>query len=182
MNPTRIALLLIATAGLALLGCDRPQAECRQALAELDQLPFTPESRYQQRGELYYECGDYLNAIAEFDRAIAVNPNFVVAYVGRARARLERNQLDLALADANQAILIAANPPSHPGFNSTYLYYNLRGIIYQAQKNYQAAIADFQSIHPPSTPASRASPTATPTTIAPSPTKPWATATKPAPI
>ena len=54
------------------------------------------------RGENYLDWNQYAKAIAEFDRAIAVNPGFAPPYVNRAVAYYFLKQYDEAWAGVRQ--------------------------------------------------------------------------------
>ena len=124
--------------------------------------------RLQRAGQAYGKAGNLKEAIADFDTAIKLNPNFYQAYANRAlvERRLERD--DLALADYNRAIQINPNyDVAYVGRGNIYRQngqldlaladfnraiqldssdpraYHNRGLIYQAQGQYQLAIDDF---------------------------------------
>jgi tetratricopeptide (TPR) repeat protein len=48
--------------------------------------------------------GDQVGAIADYDQAIALNPNFVWAYYNRGLARYKKGELEKAVGDYTQAI------------------------------------------------------------------------------
>ena len=74
------------------------------------------------------------DALPHFDKALAIDPNYVDAHVGRAEARRMLDQYDLSLPDCTSVIRI--NPEDPRG-------YNCRGLTRKSAKNYDAAIADF---------------------------------------
>ena len=47
---------------------------------------------------------DLDGALQDYNKAIELNPNYVIAYNNRADLYLERNNLDNALADVNHSI------------------------------------------------------------------------------
>ena len=69
---------------------------------------MTPDG-FLGRGVLLLEKGDIAGAIADYDRAIALNPNFVRAWCARAHARKLNDDLDGAILDLNRAIEIDPN-------------------------------------------------------------------------
>ncbi len=74
------------------------------------------------------------DALADFTKAIEMNPRYVRAYAKRASLYMDKNQNDLAMADLSKAVDI----------NSQYGYpYYLRGIIYHNQQQYDQAIAEY---------------------------------------
>ncbi|SEN77487.1 Tfp pilus assembly protein PilF [Niastella yeongjuensis] len=74
------------------------------------------------------------DAVADFTKAIELNPRYVRAYAKRASLYMDKNQNDLAMSDLAKAVDI----------NSQYGYpYYLRGIIYHNQQQYDQAIAEY---------------------------------------
>ncbi|MGB1285494.1 MAG: tetratricopeptide repeat protein, partial [Aggregatilineales bacterium] len=58
--------------------------------------PYIP---YDNRGDAYYELGQYRNAIADFDAAIADNPDYAVSYLTRGLAYEQLENHDAAVKD-----------------------------------------------------------------------------------
>ena len=56
-----------------------------------------------------YKKGDYQGAIADFNQAIKINPNYAQAYNNRGGIRYELGDKQGAIADFNQAIKINPN-------------------------------------------------------------------------
>lgn len=69
-------------------------------------------------GSVKYTDGDYDGAIAEFDKAIAADPGFTVAWFSRGLAKKEKGDFAGAVADYTKAIEL---DPQNPG------YFLLRG-------------------------------------------------------
>ncbi len=87
-----------------------------------------------ERGKVYYDQGQYEQAIAEFDNAIGVNSQSVWAYSFRGEAYKNLGRFDRALADFDKALTL----------DSTYAYaYWARGELYHFMKNYSRALADY---------------------------------------
>lgn len=86
------------------------------------------------RGAAFGQAGDYERAIADFNAALSINPDFPQAYANRALIHVRLKQLPQAVADYDRAVSIDPNyAPAYVG----------RGNIYRLQKNYSQAIADF---------------------------------------
>lgn len=80
------------------------------------------------------EKGDELNALVNYDKAIALDANLAVAYNNRANIKVGKGDLAGAIADLSKVVEINPKQPLS--------YYN-RGNIYLQQENHAAAIADF---------------------------------------
>lgn len=100
----------------------------------LQENPYFAEA-YCQRGLMYYDSGETLQAVADFSEALKLSPQMVEAYYSRALARVVLKNLPGALEDINQAIR----------FNEQYApAYSLRGTIYRKQGDLREAIANFK--------------------------------------
>lgn len=106
-------------------------ADCTQAIR------IEPNSleAYQNRGLVRRRLGDTTGAIEDFNIAINLDPDDADPYYNRGLARLEVGDEVGAIADYSQAIEL---DPSH-----ALAYYD-RGMIYQAQENWEDAIADLE--------------------------------------
>jgi tetratricopeptide (TPR) repeat protein len=89
---------------------------------------------YYERGLALSEQGKYDEVIAEFTKAIDLNPKYVEAYYNRGTAYLRTGQHDLAISDCTKAIEL---DPKYA------LAYNTRGNAYFEKKQYDEAIADY---------------------------------------
>jgi tetratricopeptide (TPR) repeat protein len=89
---------------------------------------------YLNRGIAQYKKGDYDQAIANYTRAIEINPNYAKAYFYRGLAYQDKGDYDRAIADYTKAIEI--NPKLD-------IAYNNRGLAYQDKGDYDRAIADY---------------------------------------
>lgn len=67
---------------------------------------------YAQRGTAYREVGRYEEAMKDFDRAIALQPDFEPAYTDRGLLLLLMNRLDEAEIDLRTALRLDPNEPS----------------------------------------------------------------------
>ncbi len=70
------------------------------------------ERAYINRGELHRGAGRNDAALADFERAIALNPRLAEGYVGRATLRLSMGQAQAALPDLDRAIVLDARHAS----------------------------------------------------------------------
>lgn len=90
-------------------------------------------------GRYYHRKTSYANAIAAYQKALAVNPDYVEAHNGLGVVYSSQGQYDLALEHFHKAIELT---PS-----ATYLYNNL-GYAYLIQGHYSEAVVAFQeAIH-----------------------------------
>jgi curved DNA-binding protein CbpA len=62
-----------------------------------------PSAAMHAQGILAYRSGDLKLALADFDRAIALNPAFMIAYIDRGIVLYRMGKLDRALADVARA-------------------------------------------------------------------------------
>jgi len=86
------------------------------------------------RGDDYFKKGQYDQAIAEYNRAIEIDPTFASAYNNRGVVYGRKEQHDQAIAEYNRAIEI------DPKF--ALAYYN-RAISYEKKGQHGQAIADY---------------------------------------
>lgn len=101
--------------------------------------PLTDEKKidaaaHMLRGNAWAESGDIDAAIADYNRAIEIDPEYHAAYILRARAHLERREYDAALADVDK--VLAANPENVSAIAT-------RAGIRQAKREYEQALADY---------------------------------------
>jgi tetratricopeptide (TPR) repeat protein len=114
----------------------------RLALMVLELMFFGVTVAYAQNSEaMQYNTNgvnalnrrDYDKAIADFNMAIRIDPNYLMAYANRAAAYNGKGDYDKAIADYTQAIQLEPN-------NATA--YNNRAAIYNGKGDYDKAIAD----------------------------------------
>lgn len=87
-----------------------------------------------EAGQKTFRQKDYEEAITYYSKAIALDNQFIKAYLNRSNAYLELDETKKALSDVNTVLVI------DPG---SAIAYNNRGKIYQQQKKYREAIADY---------------------------------------
>jgi hypothetical protein len=110
---------------------------------------------YVKRGNEYLDRGDKVNnnkdgtltvsgksdfdlAIAEFDRAIQLDPNIAAAHFGRGRGYLRKGDNSRAVASYSEAIRLNPNDA---------ISYSNRGRAYARMGDYDNAVADFESAY-----------------------------------
>jgi tetratricopeptide (TPR) repeat protein len=89
---------------------------------------------YYNRGVIKAELGDNQGAIADYDQAIKLKPDFAIAYYSRGVFKGKSGDNQGAIADYNQAIKL------NPDFAHAY---NNRGFIKGKSGDNQGAIADY---------------------------------------
>jgi lipoprotein NlpI len=100
------------------------------------QLGYTGQflvTAFNNRGIGYAQKGQYDRAIADYDQAIQLNPNYATAFTNRGRAYTNKGEYDLAISDYDQAIRL--NP------NYTEAFFN-RGAANFDKGDFAAAAAD----------------------------------------
>src|SRR6266540_3170541 len=102
------------------------------AVAAAQTSAFAPY--YNNRGLAREAKGDHDGAIADYNRAIDLNPKYAGAYNNRGLAKQAKGDLDGAIADYNCAIELCPKQPR--------AYMN-RGFAKQAKGDHDGAIADY---------------------------------------
>ena len=72
--------------------------------------------KYFKLGLEKYDKKDYQGAIADFDKAIEINPKYADAYNNRGNAKNQLKQYQEAIADYNKAIEL--NPKNVQAYNN----------------------------------------------------------------
>lgn len=89
---------------------------------------------YYNRGIIYYDKGDYDQAISDYNQAITLDPKYAVAYHNRGLTYKNKGDYDKAISDYDQAIRL--DPQDTNAYNS-------RGVAYKIKGNYDQAISDY---------------------------------------
>ena len=89
-----------------------------------------------QRGVALRAAGEFDKAIAEFSRAVLLDPQNSLAYEGRGNAHVNKGEFDKAIADYTHALKIEP---------ALALVYVNRGLAYAKKKDSDKAIADYTS-------------------------------------
>ncbi len=86
-------------------------------------------------GRACLDKGKYDDAIAHYDKAIALDPNHAAAYTKRAVAYAIKGDLDRAISDLDKAITLNPNDATA---------YTIRGNAYYVKGDHDRAIADYR--------------------------------------
>ena len=117
------AILMLPFLVLVIFGC-----------AEAQQEPLSAKE-YCNRGVSYFEKGQYDKAIADYNKAIEIDPKDARAYNNRGIAYGKKGQYDLSIADFNKVIEI--NP------SDAEAYIN-RGHTHMKSGNKEKACSDWK--------------------------------------
>ena len=89
---------------------------------------------YYNRADAWLKKDDYNKAIADYNKAIEIDPNYAAAYNNRAIIWRKKGEYNKAIADHNKAVEL--NP------NYAEAYHN-RGFAYLELGNHEEAVTDF---------------------------------------
>lgn len=112
----------------------KPEVELVKPQSDIAHIETRSATEHLVQGNDYYNRGLLDLAIAEYTKAIELEPETSVAYVNRSLAHRAQDNLDLALVDSTRAIEIDPQ--------NVVAYVN-RGIVYRAQGKLDLAIADY---------------------------------------
>ena len=87
------------------------------------------------RGILFNHRGDYTAAIADFEAALALDPEASAAYVNRGNSYVSTQRFDLAIEDYTTALQMNPRDP--------YIAHYNRGLANEAKRDAALAFADF---------------------------------------
>lgn len=109
----------------------------RTKIIDLEQEPHAKALAYVNRGIAYGKNGEYDEAIADFTKALELEPNNMSAYCNRGLAYLEKGVPDQAIANFTKALELEPN--------NIFAYRN-RGLAYLYKYDPDKAIEDFTKI------------------------------------
>ena len=89
---------------------------------------------FKERGDVYNKLRQFDKAIADYNKAIEIDPKYINAYMFRGGVYHSLHQYDKAIADCTKAIEI---DPKHKDA------YHIRGFLYRFIMQYDKAIADY---------------------------------------
>ncbi len=89
---------------------------------------------YHSLGFTHFGVNRYDLAVADFTKAIELDPNYLVAYYNRGVAYFDLGQYDVAIMDFTKAMELGLRGKGT---------YHIRGLAYAKQGKYDLAIADF---------------------------------------
>jgi tetratricopeptide (TPR) repeat protein len=98
---------------------------------------------YNNRGQAHSFANADDAALADFSKAVEINPQATPAYSNRGAVYYMKKDYDRALADLDKAISLD---------QSQFLTFNQRGLVHWSKGNVDAAVADFKkalSLNPP---------------------------------
>ena len=129
LNSTRIMPMPILFAGLLTVRKAILTVLSATILRRYESIPImlTP---YNNRGVAYDDKGEFDRAVADYNKAIDLNPDYVDAYNNRGGAYHDKGEFDRAVADYNKAI----------DLKSDYAQaYNNRGLAYDKKGEFDRA-------------------------------------------
>lgn len=102
--------------------------------AEAGELVIQDSRAYNKRGLAYVSTRNYEQAMVDFNKAIALDPDYAEAYNNRSTAHLLMDNFGQAVVDCTQALKLA------PDFVAAYVN---RGIALTGLREYEQALADY---------------------------------------
>jgi tetratricopeptide (TPR) repeat protein len=120
-------------------GCWIALKKFDKAQRDIEQIrKINPNARglyYSRRADLFASQGDSEGELADYTKAIELDPTYGEAYFVRGQLLMFRKQYQFALHDFNQAIALKVR--------KIYCAYYFRGIVYARMEQWQASLADF---------------------------------------
>ena len=104
---------------------DREKRKKNTSLTEWD---------YIREGKAYFDNKEYEKAVADYNRALELNPKYVYAYNGRGNVYQTLGEYKKAVSDYDRALEL------DPEYVNAY---NGRGNVYKALREYEKAVSDY---------------------------------------
>src|SRR5206468_655911 len=101
----------------------------------------TPALDHSKRGVAKIDTRYIDDAIADFDRALQLDPKDATAYINRGLTKQTKGDLDGAVADYNRALEL--NPKDAIAYTTAY---NARGLAKQTKGDLDGAVADYNRV------------------------------------
>ena len=99
----------------------------------------SPAKEHLNKGNEYFERGQYDEAIVECTKAIKLEPQLTMAYNNRGLAYHKKGELDKAIADFSKAIELDPNY-AEAYFNRAYAYHRKGGEVAKAASDLEKCI------------------------------------------
>lgn len=112
------------------------EATVEQLTIMLEKEPNNPEYLYY-RGLRYQDQEDYTQAIADFDKSMAIDSSKAVAWFNRGTSKFSLDDFKGALVDYNKAIAI------EPGYFDAFFN---RGVLFDTMGDMESAIKDYDKV------------------------------------
>lgn len=133
------ALPALAASQKDIQDCARYDADADLSIAACTRAILVEKSRppariFLNRANAWYYKGEFDRAIADYDEAIRIDPNFAEAYLNRGLPWAEKGEFDRTIADCNAAIRL------NPRYANAY---RNRANAWVAKGQYDSAIADY---------------------------------------
>jgi tetratricopeptide (TPR) repeat protein len=112
------------------------RGQCDRALSEEGLVSSDVVATHVNRGVLRLRLGNIEEAISDFDRAIALNPDMPEAYLNKGSALIRAGQADAAVPLFSKALATRTRKPA-------YAYYG-RGVAYEELGNIKSAYLDYR--------------------------------------
>jgi tetratricopeptide (TPR) repeat protein len=110
---------------------------CSAIIEAGTEAPETIATAHFNRGLAYHAKRELDHAIADYDRAVALNPEFAQAYNGRGKAYFQKGDNDRAMVDLDRAVEL------DPEYADAYAN---RGLVEGWQGKKEGAAADFREV------------------------------------
>ena len=108
--------------------------DVKKSPEEIVSLPVITAEEYLRRGMAYYDRGNFIQAVSDYNKALRVKPDYPEVYLYRGQAYANMKEPEKAFQDYSKAIEM------DPKFEEAYY---VRGLTYAAQGKLENALADY---------------------------------------